>query len=153
MTTLSIRPADTPDFPAVAGLRWRWTAEWHDLPDADRAEFVRGFAGWARDHAATHRCLVAVRDGEVVGMAFLAVVERVPRPPVISRASGDVQCVYVVPEERDRGVGGQLIDAVLGLAAELGLERVVVHSSTRAVTAYHRHGFAVVPRLMQADLR
>jgi GNAT superfamily N-acetyltransferase len=153
VTTTSVRPAATiADHEAVAGLRWRWTAERHGPPDIDRDEFVRGFAAWAREHADSHRCLVAVHGDEIVGMAFLAIVARVPRPPELTRASGDVQCVYVTPERRDRGIGGRLIDAVLRLGAELGLERVTVHSSPRAVTAYRRHGFAVVPQLLQADL-
>jgi GNAT superfamily N-acetyltransferase len=83
-------------------------------------------------------------------MAFLAITARVPTPRVFSRTSGDVQCVYVVPEARDSGLGGLLIDAVLRLATELGLERVTVHSSARAVRAYERHGFAGSPELLQA---
>ncbi|MGW4486524.1 GNAT family N-acetyltransferase [Amycolatopsis sp. NPDC004368] len=150
MRKVEIRPARADEFEAVAQLRWRWVAEREGLPDAGRAAFVREFAAWSREHAATHRCLVAVRADRVIGMAFLAVTARVPAPLVFARASGDVQCVYVVPEARDDGIGGRLIDATLGLAAELGLERVTVHSSERAVPAYERHGFAVSPQLSQA---
>ncbi|MFI9234422.1 GNAT family N-acetyltransferase [Streptomyces rimosus] len=63
-----------------------------------------------------------------------------------------MQCVYVVPGERDGGLGGRLIDALLDLAHDHGLERVTVHSSDRAVRAYARHGFGTSPRLLQADL-
>ncbi|MEJ2857713.1 MULTISPECIES: GNAT family N-acetyltransferase [unclassified Saccharothrix] len=62
-----------------------------------------------------------------------------------------MQCLYVVPEARDGGLGGRLIEAILRLAAELGLERVTVHSSERALRAYERQGFAVSPNLLQAD--
>ena len=151
MPTPLVRPAEPTDHDAVAALRWRWTAERHGPPDIDRDEFVSGFAAWARQHASSHRCLVLVRDDQVLGMAFLAIVARVPRPPTMTRASGDVQCVYVLPEERDQGLGGLLIDAVLRLAAELGLERVTVHSSARAVTAYRRHGL-LGERLMSATV-
>ncbi|WP_326565701.1 GNAT family N-acetyltransferase [Amycolatopsis rhabdoformis] len=150
MPTLEIRPARAAEFEAVAELRWRWVAERDGLPDAERPAFVREFAEWARENAATHRCLVAVRAEQVVGMAFLVVTSRVPSPLVFARASGDLQCVYVVPEARDDGVGGRLIRATLKLAGELGLERVTVHSSERAVPAYERHGFAVSPLLLQA---
>nr|WP_051851549.1 GNAT family N-acetyltransferase [Streptomyces rimosus] len=63
-----------------------------------------------------------------------------------------MRCVYVVPGERDGGLGGRLIDAVLNLAHGNGLERVTVHSSDRAVRACARHGFGTPPRLLQADL-
>lgn len=96
-------------------------------------------------------CLVLVREDQVIGMGFLAITARVPSPLTFSRTSGDVQCLYVVPEARDGGLGGLLIEAILRLATELGLERVTVHSSERAVSAYERHGFAVSPKLLQTE--
>ncbi|SHF91424.1 Ribosomal protein S18 acetylase RimI [Streptoalloteichus hindustanus] len=153
MTKTEVRPARPADFEAVARLRWRWVAERDGLPATGRDEFVWTFAAWARENTATHRCLVLARGDQVIGMAFLAVTARVPTPLVFSRASGDVQCVYVVPEARGEGLGGLLINAILGLAGELGLERVTVHSSPRAVSAYQRHRFAVSPQLLQTEAR
>jgi GNAT superfamily N-acetyltransferase len=151
VTKIEIRSARPAELEAVAELRWRWVAEQDGLPDAGRAEFVRGFAAWARQNAASHRCLVLVRDGRVTGMAFLAITARVPTPREFTRAAGDVQCVYVTPEARDSGLGGLLITAILRLAEELDLERVTVHSSERAVPAYERHGFAVSAKLLQTE--
>ncbi|MFI5606455.1 GNAT family N-acetyltransferase [Amycolatopsis sp. NPDC051903] len=149
MDHVEIRPARPAELEAVAALRWRWVAERDGLPDDRRGAFVDAFASWARDNAATHRCVVAVGDGTVLGMGFLAITARVPAPAAVERFSGDLQCVYVVPEGRSFGLGGRLIDALLRLAAELGLERVTVHSSARAISAYERHGFAVSPKLLQ----
>lgn len=151
MTDIRIREPEDREFGAVAALRWHWAAE-TQAPEATRDEFVRHFTAWARDNTHTHRCLVALRGGDVIGMAFLATVERVPTPRAFRRRSGDVQCVYVVPEERDNGVGGRLLGAILDLARELGYERVTVHSSPRAVPAYLRHGFEASPRLLQSVL-
>jgi GNAT superfamily N-acetyltransferase len=147
---IEVRPARPTEFDAVAGLRWRWVAEEDGRSDDGRHAFVRDFTAWAKENATSHRCLVAVRSGEVLGMAFLAITARVPNPLTFSRASGDLQSMYVVPEARNGGLGGLLVDAVLGLAGELGLERVTVHSSTRAVPAYERHGFELSPRLLQS---
>ncbi|WSJ72503.1 GNAT family N-acetyltransferase [Amycolatopsis sp. NBC_00348] len=152
MAKIEVRPARAAEFEAVAGLRWRWVAERDGLPGAARAGFVREFAAWARDHTASHRCLVVVREDQVIGMAFLAITARVPTPTAFTRAAGDVQSVYVSPEARDGGLGGLLINAILRLAADLGLERVTVHSSKRAVPAYERRGFAVARHLMQAEV-
>ncbi|GGV64260.1 hypothetical protein GCM10010228_14840 [Streptomyces massasporeus] len=60
--------------------------------------------------------------------------------------------MYVVPEARDGGLGGRLVRAVLDVARELGLERVTVHSSSRAIPAYARSGFEESPRLLQARI-
>ncbi len=55
--------------------------------------------------------MVSLRGDVVIGMTWLAITQRVPHPRAFERLSGDVQCVYVVPAERARGVGGELIEA------------------------------------------
>lgn len=152
MTSIEVRPARPDDLAAAAELRWRWLQEARGTsPPMSRAEFVPRFTAWARENAATHRCTVAVRDGRVVGMAWLAVLPRVPHAASFDRACGDVQCVYVLPEERAAGLAGRMVDAILDTARDLGLERVTVHSSERAVRAYERSGFRVSPRLLQVE--
>ncbi|GCD47536.1 GNAT family N-acetyltransferase [Streptomyces paromomycinus] len=123
--TLHIRPARPDDLEAVAALRWQWVQETDEAPPVTpRDAFVRHFVAWSQENASSHHCLVMVRGDVVIGMACLAVTRRVPSPRALERASGDVQCVYVVPHEREGGLGGRLIDAVLELAREQGLERV-----------------------------
>ncbi|WEV29367.1 GNAT family N-acetyltransferase [Streptomyces sp. 71268] len=152
MKDIVCRPARLHEFAAVARLRWLWVAELHGTPDVTLEAFVPRFTAWARQHTDSHRCVVSVRGDTVIGMAWLAITQRVPHPRALERLSGDVQCVYVIPDERANGVGGELIEAVLSWAGELGLERVTVHSSDRAVSAYRRHGFAVSPRLLQVEV-
>ena len=135
---------------AVGGLRWDSLLENGGVPDSSRDDFAARFAEWAGGHGG-HECFVAVAGDRVVGMMWLAVVERVPSARSFERASGDLQCAYVVPDRRNTGIGGRLIDAVLTRAAERGLERVTVHSSPRAVPVYERHGFTSADdRLLQA---
>lgn len=152
MDDITIRPAGPDDLEAVAGLRWQWVLENGDTPVTTREEFVRRFLAWAAENAGSHRCMVLVRAGEIIGMAWLAVLQRVPSPGALDRASGDLQCVYVIPGARDGGLGGRLLDAVLLRARDLGLERVTVHSSPRAIPAYARRGFEPSPRLLHAHV-
>lgn len=151
MDDIVIRIASDDELSAAASLRWHWVQENGENPPTARAEFVRDFTCWARDHASSHRCVIASRSGEIVGMAWLAIVPRVPTPQAPRRASGDVQSVYVVPRQRNSGLGRRIIAAILELADQLGLERVTVHSSPQAVSAYGRSGFAVSPHLLQAE--
>lgn len=151
MNDIAVRPVRPDELAAVAELRWRWEQENHGTPDAELDEFVPRFVAWAGENGSSHRCMVVLRDEVVIGMAWLATTPRVPQPRSFERKSGDVQCVYVVPDERDRGLGGELIDALLSWAGELGLERVTVHSSDRAIPAYARRGFENSPRLLQFE--
>lgn len=111
-----------------------------------REEFIDAFAAWSREHAASHQWIIATRGDAVIGMACLATVPRVPHPQSPGgRASGDLQSVYIVPAERNSGVGAQILAAVSRRTGQLGLERVTVHSSPGAVSAYARAGFELSP--------
>ncbi len=149
MSAIFVRRARPDEMAIVGDLRWRWTLELEGQPaPVTREEFGREFADWARRHAATHHCFVLDRDAEVIGMAWLAVSGRPPGPHSLDRLSGDLQSVYVTPDARNGGLGGLLVEAVLGLAREMGLEHVTVHAADRAIGAYARRGFAPSPTLM-----
>jgi GNAT superfamily N-acetyltransferase len=136
-----VRAGTPADADALAGLRWRRLTEEGGYTGNDHDDFVELFATWVTDHFSTHRPFVAEVDGELVGMAWLMVADRVPAPTHRHRRTGDVQAVYVVPELRDCGIGGALLSLVLAEARDLGLEHVTVHSSERAVPLYQRTGF------------
>ena len=147
MDAIEVRPATNADMPTAAGLRWRWMLEDAGTPTGTEAEYVEYFTTWARQ-AAHHECFLATRGDTVIGMAWLAVTDRVPAADSFVRRCGDLQSVYVVAEERNQGVGGRLVEAVARRARELGLEHVTVHSDSRAIPAYQRCGFRQVPKLM-----
>jgi GNAT superfamily N-acetyltransferase len=151
---ITIREAATYELAEIASLRWDWVLEMGgEPPVGTRDEFVHAFVEWAEAHSDSHVCVVTLRAATVIGMAWLATVPRVPSPRSFERASGDVQSVYIVPAERGGGLGRQMIDAILKLARDRGLERVTVHSSSRATNAYERSGFFTSPKLLLAELR
>jgi GNAT superfamily N-acetyltransferase len=148
-----IRPVEAHELPAVALLRWNWlVGESGAVPEVPKADFVAQFVDWAVAHSPTHRCFVADRNGDLVGMAWLAGTDRVPSPRALVRSSADLQSVYVLPEHRNAGVGTRLIEAATEFAAQLGSERVTVHSSDDAIAAYTRAGFSSSERLRQRKL-
>lgn len=137
---VTVRPASDADAPALAGLRWRRATQDHGYQGDNLAEFAATMGDWMRGHP-EHRAFLAEVAGEVVGMAWLAVLDRVPTANKYARRGGDVQSVFVAPELRDRGIGARLMAAVLDEARRLGLEHVTVHSSPRAVPFYERNGW------------
>jgi GNAT superfamily N-acetyltransferase len=125
------------DAAAIADLRLAGGA---DLGYTDH------FTSWMAAHASTHLPFVALDGAGVIGVAWLALADRVPGPERRLRRCGDVQSVYVRPDRRDHGVGAALMAAVLAEARRLGLEHVTVHSSVRAVPMYERAGFGHDPQ-------
>jgi GNAT superfamily N-acetyltransferase len=84
---------------------------------------------------------LAFAEARPVGMAWLAIVDRIPGPAKWLRRAGSLQSVYVRPEERGQGIGTRLVGAAIGAARDRGLEYVSVHPSTRSFALYRRAGF------------
>lgn len=151
MKTIVVREGGAADMEAAAGLRWQWTVERSGVAAVSREDFVTAVLDFSERQSDIHHCFVATRDRVLIGMAWLAVLPRVPSPSALVRACGDVQCVYVVPEERNANVGNKLMSALLTKADQLRLEHVTVHSSVEAISLYERSGFSTSIRFLAAD--
>jgi GNAT superfamily N-acetyltransferase len=151
MDDVVIRASRPDDMPAVADLRWRWSVDEDGrAPVQTPEEYRRAMTTFATDHQESHRCVVAERDGVVLGMAWLAVNPRPPAPHVDGdRFAAELQTVYVHPELRGAGVAGRLVTALLDIADELGVERTSVHSSVDGERLYRRLGFGDARLLLQ----
>lgn len=103
-----VRQATDDDVPALARLRRRSHEERHEVDDDGEDAYVRDFVAWWSPRADGFRAAVAVDGDRLVGMGFLAVVDRVPVPGDVDRHHGDIQSMYVVPEHRDAGIGGRI---------------------------------------------
>lgn len=115
-------------------------------------EFAAELGRWWADRGDSHAAFIA-RDpgGEVVGMAWVAFVPRVPRPDSARRMSADIQTVFVRSDHRSRGLGTALVQAASEHAMRHDAIHVTVHSSRRAVPVYERLGFASSPQLLQTE--
>ena len=77
----------------------------------------------------------------LAGCMFLQSVAKVPTPDEPNRAWGYVTSCYVVPEERNRGIGAKLLDALIATARDHDLEFLIVWPSEDSVSLYERAGF------------
>jgi GNAT superfamily N-acetyltransferase len=141
---MEIRVAVPADVGSLAGL----LAQFAESEGQQGAAFAPDLLRWWADHDSHLAFLAVLSSGEAVGMAWLALTARVPRPGGAARLCGDVQSVFVVPEHRSAGVGPALLRAVVQRAETLGLEHVTVHSNPQANSLYERAGFASSPELL-----
>jgi GNAT superfamily N-acetyltransferase len=147
-----VRRATVDDAHALARLRWTWRVDERGEQAASFEEFADRFRSWMIDHAEAHIAFVAENPGAAVGMAWLAVVTRVPGPEIWRRRAGLVQSVYVLPAFRDAGVGEQLVRAVSRQARDLSLDYLMVHPSERSFSLYRRVGFAESAGVLELSL-
>jgi len=148
---IEVRPAESPDFPAVASLVQEMhalhalalpyvfqppTATVATAADLERLASRRG-----------HLLLVAVRAGVAAGYAHAEV--QVEPESLYKRASTvlHVHALGVTEAQRGCGVGHALLEAVRGAAAARGIERVsleVYAFNTAARAFYARQGFVTL---------
>jgi GNAT superfamily N-acetyltransferase len=148
-----VRQATAADSAALADLRWAWRAVERSEVGLPRPEFVAQFERWFLEHRGSHFAFLAQAGSLAVGMAWLAMIERVPGPGTWTRLAGHLQSVYVLPAYRNDGVGAALVTAALGKASESDFDYVVVHPSARSFPLYRRLGFRETEAVLEVDLR
>lgn len=146
---IEVRIGSAADAPALATLRYQWRAGERGERGLGPSAFEVALGAWMQRHESSHVAFLAVRGVAPVGMAWLALVERVPGPEHFNRTSAYIQSTYVAPPERAAGVGTRIVCAVLDHAAALGVEYLVVHPSERAFRFYQRLGFAETTRVLE----
>jgi GNAT superfamily N-acetyltransferase len=144
-----ISQANEDDIADLAQLLWLDTLNEEPAQRSVDA-FAAELAKWWAAHNDSHLAFVArLLRPEIVGMAWVALVPRVPRPGATSRLSADIQSVFVMPKHRGQGIGSALVDAASEHATHLGSLRVTVHSGRKAVPVYERLGFESSRQLLQ----
>jgi GNAT superfamily N-acetyltransferase len=137
-----VRQATPADIPKLAELRREFTYE--DPPRGEpRSDYEDAFTtivgGGLRDGSWV--CWAAEVSGDIVAHAFVAVVQKVPRPLETPRSIGYLTNVYTQPSFRSQGLGGRVLEAVTHWAEASGVELLVVWPSEGSVPLYRRHGF------------
>ena len=145
------RSGEPSDADELARLRWIWRAvERNEAGDPDR--FREDFAIWISEHERTHIPYLVEVGGRAVGMAWLAIIERIPGPEIWKRLSGHIQSVYVTDENRDKGLGTLLIEELIEGARRERLDYLLVHPSPRSFPFYRRLGFTGEGSLLSLEL-
>ncbi len=141
-----VRVAGPADVGALAALRSAWTAErgavGPDLGFADR------FQTWFDDERRHRTFWLAETADAPVGMVNLLTFTRMPGRSADSGRWGYLGNMYVAPERRNMGVGGQLLATLLAHADAAGFERVVLSPTERSIPFYRRAGFDVADQLL-----
>ena len=150
MTPVDVERGTVQSLQDIAQMVWLRTRDDSDPPVPD-ADFLAWFSAWLAAHEATHLPYLAYAEGRPVGIGWLALLPRVPGRGCAPRLCGDVQSVYVLPEQRSRGIGASLMAAIVRDSSAMGLEHVTVHASDRAVTLYERAGFASIKQCLYLD--
>ena len=141
------RLAEISDAPQLANLRWGLRSD--DAPMADaaaKARFVQDFIAWM--DKASGQDLVhwfAEQDDALIGVISVRIIPMLPSREEMHGRFGYLTNTYVLPGQRNKGVGTALLAAVKDWAQGQKLELLVVWPSERAYPFYARGGYCRYP--------
>jgi GNAT superfamily N-acetyltransferase len=134
----TIRENRPSDVSGLATLRATWAAEQQPEPAEDPA-FGTAFTDWME--ANPRKFFVADNDGELVGMLNLMIFERMPKPGTEASRWVYLGNAYVLPEFRNAGIGGRLVEASVQFSQSINAVRMVLSPSAESRDFYARLGF------------
>lgn len=140
-----IRAADGEDAWTLAQLRFRFRTELSEPVETEKG-FVARCAEWMRDvidMSSSWKCWVAEQPSGIVGNLWLQVMEKLPNPVSEPEHHAYITNVYVLPDYRNDGVGGLLMDAALEWCRNSEIDAVFLWPSDRSRSFYMRYGFSV----------
>jgi predicted N-acetyltransferase YhbS len=135
---VTVREGTADDNPRLARLRTIWAVE-QEPSEIEDPDFERVFLEWAK--ANPRQVLVAEQDGELIGMLNVMVFRRMPKPGKSPSCWVYFGNVYVLPQHRNAGIGGQLVQAAIELSQSIGAARIVLSPSSESRRLYERLGF------------
>ena len=143
--TYHVRRAGPADAPQLAQLRFAVRAERTPAME-DRSEFLNRCRAWMEERLeppSAWRCWTAVSGPSLIGTLWVQLIEKLPNPAEEPELHGYVSSVYVIPEYRNAGVGGALLDTCLAECDRAGVDAVFLWSTPGSRRLYQRKGFAV----------
>ena len=143
MPDLVVREATATDVPVLARLRYDFRCELGTPAEGEDA-FLARCKSWMLDRVGRDphwRCWVAEEGGEIVGNLWLYSIEKLPNPVAEPEQHAYVTNVYVVPEQRNGGVGALLIEAALDWCRQQNVDALLLWPSERSRSFYGRYGF------------
>jgi GNAT superfamily N-acetyltransferase len=143
MTEAFVRPAEVGDIDDLVRMRADFTFEHGEPKLPTNPGYEQECRAFLEDAmAGGHwQIWVAELDGSVVSHAFVALVDKVPRPIYAPRHIAYLTNVYTRPEHRNRGIGAAVIRRAQEAAREADVEVMVVWPSDESVDFYAREGF------------
>ncbi|WP_028549585.1 GNAT family N-acetyltransferase [Paenibacillus sp. UNC451MF] len=141
---MNIRKADINDIPQLISMRWQFTLEHEVVQPEVYKECTDIYAEFLKSALNDSRWTIwlSEREGKILSHVYIQQVDVVPRPGKKLSPLGYVTNVYTLPEYRNRGICGEILEKAKLFAKEENLELLIVWPSNKSINFYQRHGFS-----------
>ena len=142
-TPAVVRRAVPSDAEELARLRYAFRLERRPATEEPDAFFER-CASWMRPRLnvdSPWSVFVAERDGQIVGNVWVQIIEKIPNPGPEPELHAYVSNFFIVPHERDTGLGTRMLNVILEHCRTHSVDTVFLWPSERSRPLYDRFGF------------
>jgi len=147
-----IRRAVPGDARSLARLRYEFRIEIAP-PVEPKTKFVARCARWMgarlRRRGAWRCWVVEDAEGELIGSAWLQLIEKLPNPVAEAERHGYITNLYLRASHRGQGMGSRLLDALLAECDRESVDAAILWPTPRSRSLYQRNGFAVRDDLLE----
>jgi GNAT superfamily N-acetyltransferase len=154
-TAIQVRRALPRDADALAQLRFAFRVE--QRPATESLDvFAARCSNWMRPRLrgdSRWTAWLAERDGKIVGNLWLQIVEKIPNPGPESELHAYVSNFFIVPAERNTGVGARLLNAAVEHCKAHDVDTVFLWPTQRSRPLYKRTGFEPPSDILVLELR
>jgi len=148
-----VRRAVRSDAEELARLRYAFRLERRPAIEAPDAFFER-CAKWMRPRLnidSPWSVFVAERDGQIVGNIWVQIIEKIPNPGPEPELHAYVSNFFIVPRERNTGLGTRMLNAIIEHCRTNSVDTVFLWPSERSRPLYDRFGFEAPTDLLVFD--
>ena len=152
---LHVRRALPRDAGALAQLRYAFRLERRVATESQDA-FVTRCSSWMRPRLrgdSAWAAWLAERDGRIVGNLWMQIVEKIPNPGPESELHAYISNFFILPSERNGGVGTKILDAAVAHCRARCVDTVFLWPTERSMPLYQRAGFKIPADLLVLELR
>jgi GNAT superfamily N-acetyltransferase len=152
--TRTVRRASQADVTTLAQFRYAFRASRHK-PIEQENEFVARCVEWMRPRLRSDsrwRVWLLEENGTPIGNLWVQIIEKLPNPGDESELHAYVSNVFVLPDHRNKGGGGMLLDAAIAECRGFHVDTMFLWPSDDSRPLYARHGFAEPKRLLVNEL-
>lgn len=155
LETPRIRRALPGDAEALARLRFAFRLERRAATE-DEDAFVSRCSNWMRPRLrgdSRWTAWLAERESRIVGHVWLQIVEKIPNPGPESEHHAYLSNFFVMPNERNAGVGARLLNAAVAYCRSCGVDTVFLWPTEQSLPLYRRTGFDEPRDMIVLELR
>ncbi|MGY0694572.1 GNAT family N-acetyltransferase [Virgibacillus sp. FSP13] len=141
---MNIRLAETKDIKQLIKMRWDFTVEFDESKGDELYDgFEKECQSFLENALNSHQWFiwVAEENENIVSHIYIELIQKVPRPGRITYPFAYMTNVYTVPEYRNKGVGGKVLNLINKWIKENNYEFVIVWPSEEAINYYKKNDY------------